>query len=178
VVQRAKLAPNFEAQPLKTANAYRTIPLDSWLADDLRAYLLREHQDAKNPQAPLFPGRLTRQAGKALGRDVTDSADMFDWGRPIDENMVYKRYWLPALEALNLPHSRWHDHRHTFAVMSLAGDHYRDVSRWLGHSKISTTLDIYANVIASEDGSKAAPLPRPVAKSADNVVNLQSKRSG
>ena len=67
---------------------------------------------------------------------------MFDWTRPIDETMVYKRYWLPARAALNLPHSRWHDLRHAFAVTSLQGEHYRDVSRWLGHSKISTTLDI------------------------------------
>jgi integrase len=68
--------------------------------------------------------------------------------------------------------------RHTLAVMSLQGDHYRDVSRWLGHSKISTTLDIYANVISSEDGGKAAPLPRPVAKTAsDNVIPIDRRES-
>jgi len=40
--------------------------------------------------------------------------------------MVYKRYWLPVLAALDLPHSRWHDLRHAFAVTSLAGEHYRE----------------------------------------------------
>ena len=94
--------------------------------------------------------------------------------------MVYKRYWLPALAALGLPHSRWHDLRHALSVTSLAGEHYRDVSRWLGHSKISTTLDIYASVIASEDTAKAAPLTRPVATprktAADNVIALGGRR--
>jgi integrase len=38
-VRRKKRAPAWTAEPLKTANAYRNVPLDPWLADDLRAYL-------------------------------------------------------------------------------------------------------------------------------------------
>ena len=95
--------------------------------------------------------------------------------------MVYKRYWLPALPSgarfAALPLARLAPR---FAVTSLAGEHYRDVSRWLGHSKISTTLDIYASVIASEDTAKAAPLTRPVATprktAADNVIALGGRR--
>lgn len=180
-VARAKLAPTFAPRPLKTENAYRTIPLDSWLADDIRTYLADTHQDAGNRSAPLFPGRLTLRAGQVQGRNTRDRGDLFDWTRPIDEAMVYKRYWLPALSALDLPHSRWHDLRHAFAVASLAGEHYRDVSRWLGHSKISTTLDIYASVLPSEDTAKAAPLARPVAaRKADRetVVPLKPRMSG
>jgi integrase len=105
---------------------------------------------------------------------------MFDWLKPIDESMVYKRYWLPALHALGLPHSRWHDMRHTFATHSLQREHYRDVSRWLGHSKVSTTLDIYAANIPSEDTVKASPTVRPVpaAVNADlpKVAQLQRKK--
>lgn len=182
VQRNKKLEHSYVSEPLKTANAYRVIPLDSWLADDLRAYLANDHQDAANPKAPLFPGRLSRHAGKELGRNVTDSADMFDWSRPLDETMVYKRYWLPALKALELPHSRWHDLRHTFATDAIQnGENIRDVSRWLGHSKISTTLDIYAGVLAGEDTAKAAPTARPVAtprKAADpNVVPLQRRKA-
>lgn len=76
-------------------------------------------------------------------------------------NNLRKRYLYPALAALELPNARWHDLRGTFAVMSLQGDYYRNVSRWLGHEKISTTLDIYASVIPSEHGGKRAPLPEP-----------------
>jgi hypothetical protein len=58
----------------------------------MRACLASVYQDATNPKALLFPGRLSRGAGKALGRNVTDSADVFDWSGPLDETMVYKRF--------------------------------------------------------------------------------------
>ena len=181
IQRNKKLEHGYRSEPLKTANAYRVIPLDGWLADDLRDYLAEVHQDARNPKAPLFPGRLSRAAGKELGRRVSDSADMFDWSRPLDETMVYKRYWLPALKALDLPHSRWHDLRHTFATDAITnGENIRDVSRWLGHSKISTTLDIYAGVLAGEDTAKATPTTRPIATPRkvvnDNVVPLERSR--
>jgi hypothetical protein len=43
------------ATPLRPAR----IPLDPWLANDMRSYLAEVHQDADNPRPPLFP-RLTR----------------------------------------------------------------------------------------------------------------------
>ncbi|WP_235660256.1 tyrosine-type recombinase/integrase [Mycobacteroides abscessus] len=174
-VRRKKRAPLFKPEALKTENAYRDVPLDPWLADDLRTYLSEVHPHADNPRAPLFPGRLSRKTGKALGRRVSDSADMFDWTRPIDEQNVYKRFWLPALDALGYPHSRWHDLRHGFSVAALEGENVRDVSRWLGHSKISTTMDIYAAVLKSETGGKTNPSTRPRPLPTDNVVPLDRK---
>jgi integrase len=128
-VRRKKRTPLFEPEPLKTENAYRDVPLDPWLADDLRAYLLREHRDAPNPGAPLFPGvRFAKAAARAKASaegqtSPTTSAQRFDWSRPIDVQNVYKRFWLPALDALGLPHSRWHDLRHSAAVSTLATEH-------------------------------------------------------
>lgn len=174
-VARKKRAPNWNAEPLKTENAYRTVPLDPWLADDMRDYLAQTHQAADNPRAPLFPGRFAKAAASAVGRNAGDSADRFDWSRPIDEQNVYRRFWLPALDALGLPHSRWHDMRHQFSVAALAAENVRDVSRWLGHAKISTTMDIYAAVLKTETGGKSSPTTRPVPLPADNVVPLQRK---
>ena len=74
-------------------------------------------------------GHLRHSAGKALGRKVGDPRDMFDWSCPLDECIVYKQYWLPCWLRLDQPHSRWQHLRHTFAVTSLSGEHYRDVSR-------------------------------------------------
>lgn len=175
--QRTSTAGEWAAEPLKTENAYRDVPLDPWLADDLRTYLADVHQEAENPKAPLFPGRYSKAAAKAKASaegqaSPTTSAQRFDWTRPIDEQNVYKRFWLPALDALGLPHSRWHDLRHGFSVAALAAENVRDVSRWLGHAKISTTMDIYAAVLRSENGGKASPTTRPVPLRADNVVPL------
>ena len=40
----------------KSRKSRRTVPLDGWLADRLRAYLA-EHPRRDDPTAPLFPNR-------------------------------------------------------------------------------------------------------------------------
>lgn len=52
-----------------------------------------------------------------------------------------------VLKNNNLPHIRWHDLRHSTASMLIEkGWNMKDVSEWLGHSSITTTLDIYSHV--------------------------------
>ncbi|BDB41766.1 hypothetical protein IWGMT90018_22120 [Mycobacterium kiyosense] len=88
------------------------MPLERWLADDLRSYIANHHGTCLEPTAPLFPGRLDLAAAKAAGRNVKDSADRFDWSKPLDPSNVYKRFMQPALAALKLPSARFHDLRH------------------------------------------------------------------
>jgi hypothetical protein len=55
-----------------------------------------------------------------------------------------------------------HDLRHTFAVLQLsAGVHFLQVSKWLGHSTFTLTLDVYGDYIPEEDGRAANTLPEP-----------------
>ncbi len=47
----------------------------------------------------------------------------------------------------NLPRIRWHDLRHSTASMLIErGWHMKDISDWLGHNDISTTMNIYGHV--------------------------------
>ncbi|CRZ18416.1 phage integrase family protein [Mycolicibacterium neworleansense] len=47
---------------------------------------------------------------------------------------------------------RFHDLRHTFATMNLsAGEHYMQVSKWLGHSTFVLTLTTYADYINEDE---------------------------
>ena len=51
---------------------------------------------------------------------------------------------------LGLDDVRFHDLRHTHAtVMLLQGVHPKVVQERLGHSKMSTTMDIYSHVVPS-----------------------------
>jgi integrase len=47
------------------------------------------------------------------------------------------------------------------------------VSKMLGHASYVTTLTVCADYITEGDGGKAAPLRRPVASSAGNVVPIR-----
>ena len=178
----------------KSHKSRRTVPVDGWLADDLRAYLANVHphgdpeRDDYDADAPLFPGRYTRAGAVAADVAPQDPGAVYRWDVPLTCANVYRRCLLPALAALKLPHSRWHDLRHTFAVMSLsAGEHYMQVSKWLGHASYVTTLTVYADYIAENEGGKQAPLTRPHAEppqqqptppEASNVVQLFGGRSG
>ncbi|NVN51621.1 site-specific integrase [Mycolicibacterium hippocampi] len=161
------------AEPTKTDESARVVPVEAWLADDLRDYL-RTHPSTGDARAPLFPGRMTLTEAKAQGRNVKDSADRFDWSKPVDLNNFYKRFMQPALVALNLPAARFHDLRHSFAVNLLSASppvDFKRVSKWLGHSTFTLTLDVYGDYI-NEDVSKPAGMTRPVAAPASNVIRF------
>lgn len=155
------------------------MPLEPWLADDLREYLAHTHPRSGDPTAPLFPGRLSLQAAKAAGRNVKVSSDRFDWTVPVDLNNFYKRYMQPAELATKLPAARFHDLRHSFAVNLLSASpavDFKRVSKWLGHSTFTLTLDVYGDYI-NEDVSQPAGMARPVAATvgSTNVLPLNRK---
>ena len=100
-----------------------------------------------------------------------------DFSEPVDTGAFYKNLLRPALEAVGLPASRpatkdapavqgvrLHDLRHTFATLQLsAGVHFMQVSKWLGHSTYTLTLDVYGDYVPEEDGGVANNLPEPPA---------------
>ena len=139
------------------------MPLAPWLADELRDYLTTVHPFAgKYRHAPLFPGRRSRSA--------------FDWARPVVADNLYDNYLQPACAALGLGGVRFHDLRHTFATMNLsAGEHYMQVSKWLGHSSFVLTLSTYADYIR-EDELAAPKVGRGTAEPAATVTRLQDRR--
>ncbi|OQQ31073.1 integrase [Prescottella equi] len=154
----------------KSRKSRRPVPLPSWLAERMHAYLA-DHPRGDEPTAPLWPNR--KNGGyRAQGHR---SEVPLDWSHPLAMGTFYDTIMKPALEAIGLPASRpatnaapatqgvrLHDLRHTFAVMQLmAGVHFMQVSRWLGHSTFTLTLDTYGDWIPEEDGGAANNLPEP-----------------
>lgn len=152
--------------PKSDASTDRVVPLAPWLADELRQYLTTVHPFGAGKKriahAPLFPGRRNRY--------------VFDWAKPVCAAVLYEHHFQPACRALGLGHCRWHDLRHTFATMNLsAGEHYMQVSKWLGHSSFVLTLTTYADYINEEE--QAVPkVGRGVLKQVSNVVEMQRER--
>jgi integrase len=128
----------------KSRKSRRVVPLDSWLADDLGAYLA-DHPNRGVPTAPLFPNR--QRGGTPNARAGLERAG---GARGAVQEPVK-----PAVAAVGIAPTRLHDLRHTYAVLSLsAGAHYMQVSKWLGHESYVTTLTIYADYIDTEEGGK------------------------
>lgn len=148
---------------IRRINGSRSAPLAPWLADELRDYLTTVHPFAgKYRHAPLVPGRRSRTA--------------FDWAHPVVADNLYDNYLQPACAALGLGSVRFHDLRHTFATMNLsAGEHYMQVSKWLGHSSFVLTLTTYADYISEEE--MAAPKVGRGIVEPSNVKNLSRKRA-
>ena len=73
---------------------------------------------------------------KIADRDYSRKNEKFEFSWiSYDENNVY-------LETV-----RWHDLRHTTASMlMLKGWQMKEISEWLGHSDIGTTMNIYAHI--------------------------------
>ena len=68
-------------------------------------------------------------------------------GTPTDQRNLH-RYFKPMLKKAGLPDIRFHDLRHTAATLMLMnGIPIIVVSRRLGHSKPSVTLDIYSHYL-------------------------------
>lgn len=155
-----------EGTPKSDASTNRVVPLAPWLADEVRDYLSTVHPFAGKKRiahAPLFPGRRSRSS--------------FDWAKPVVADNLYDNYLQPACKALGLGSVRFHDLRHTFATMNLsAGEHYMQVSKWLGHSSFVLTLTTYADYIREED-TAAPKVGRGVVEPAATVADMQRKRN-
>jgi integrase len=172
---------------LKSKKSRRTVPLPPWLATKLADYLA-EHPRADEPNAPLWPSRNNGGGYRAKGERYVVP---LDWSQPLAMGTFYDTIVKPALEAVGLPASRpastdapaisgvrLHDLRHTFAVLQLsAGTHFMQVSKWLGHSTFTLTLDTYGDYIPEQDGGALNTLPEPPApvqrcETVNNVVSL------
>lgn len=179
----------------KSRRSRRSVPLPPWLAERMHAYLATDHPRADDPCAPLWPSRKNGGGHRAAGHRY---AVPFDWTQPLAPGTFYDTVFRPALAAVGLPASapaidatdnaparpatrgvRLHDLRHTFAVMHLmAGTHFMQVSRWLGHGTFTLTLDTYGDWIPEEDGGAGNNLPEPergwtdMAHASSNVIQL------
>ena len=106
--------------PLKTKNAYRTLPLSA----DAISVLMQQRRKTGNSEW-VFPSPS---------------------GGPVSPDSVLHMLHR-VLKRAGLPKVRFHDLRHTFATMALQnGVDVKTVSSMLGHYSAGFTLDTYAHV--------------------------------
>jgi integrase len=125
----------------KTKSGRRNITLPSETADMLRAYKIEQMRI-----------RLVIGAGK-LEPDTLVFTDIH--GKPLKPHTV-SRAWRRVVATRKLPTVTFHALRHTHAsVLINAGVDILTISRRLGHSKASVTLDVYGHLIGGADQAAA-----------------------
>lgn len=106
---------------------------------------------------------LTRHFGTLLSEGHGGSPMVFptavprdgEWGRYMLQNSV-RRMFMKCLERAGLEHVKLHSLRHASAsFMIAAGVDIATVSKRLGHSKVSTTLDMYTAAMPKKDQEAA-----------------------
>lgn len=126
----------------KTEESNRTIRVPTPLLTALRAQRVRQLEE-----------RL--KAGTAWKGNEWDLVFTSDVGTGIEPRNL-NRQLTSLLKKVGLPNIRFHDTRHTAAVLMLAqGIPLKVVSQVLGHSKIATTADIYAHVLPRQEQEAA-----------------------
>lgn len=109
---------------------------------------------------------------------------ILDWSAPLSHMTFYKAVFRPAVLRANrlFPSARldvglvFHSLRHTYVSLCVAaGIKPLDISRFAGHSKVTTTLNIYAHLFEDDHSDAMAALgamATPTALAGDTVGNV------
>ena len=121
----------------KTASSNRVLPL----TESMRTYLLKVKKQQEENKF-LF-GSSYQDSGYVCTRPD---------GEPINPDFV-THHFQRIVKANNLPMIRFHDLRHS-AVYALrkGGCDAKDIQCWLGHSDVSTTLNVYGHLLSGDLG--------------------------
>lgn len=120
------------AREPKTHRSRRSVSLPPTVVEVLKK------QRASQAKDRLFMGEAYRDSGLVFATSL---------GTPIEPANLSRRFD-QLVKSAGLPHTRFHDLRHTHASLMLkAGVHPKIVSERLGHSAIGITLDTYSHVL-------------------------------
>lgn len=109
---------------------------------------------------------------------------ILDWSAPLRHMAFYKAVFRPAVLRGNrlFPHAGvdvglvFHSLRHTYVSLCVAaGIEPLNISRFAGHSKVTTTLNIYAHLFTDDHSDAMAALgamSNPTALAGDSVGNV------
>lgn len=118
------------------------------------------HRDI--PMAPPLKAALLQARASRTSQD--DSFVILSRvNTPIEPETLYTRYWRPVMKEAGLCDEsgtpRYHFHALRHAAVSLLieqGLPAIHISRFVGHSKVSTTLDIYGHIFPGDQASRLA----------------------
>ena len=127
---------DYHLDATKTRRSRRTLALPDPVVSSLRAHRTRQLEE-RLTAGPLWDG-------EHWGDLVFCTA----LGRPLHGGSMVTKRFQSLLERANLPRMTFHELRHGAATLMLAiGVDLRTIMETLGHSQISTTMNVYSHVV-------------------------------
>jgi integrase len=123
---------------------------------------------------PQFLLETVMDHAKQLGLGDHDVLCRTPRGTLLRRDYYNRELWKPALVATGLPaDTTFHDLRHTFASTALAeGVPISEVSRWLGHKSITTTVDLYGHLVPEATGRARDALDKAFSRATADVPGM------
>ncbi|MBM4601557.1 tyrosine-type recombinase/integrase [Rhodococcus hoagii] len=126
------------------------------------------------------------QPDAARARSAHPCAPTLDWSTPLRHPSFYKSVYRPAVLRANRltpgaglpPGLKFHALRHTYASLCVAaGIPPLEIARFMGHSKVTTTLSVYAHLFEDDHADAMAALGAMSAAPdrSDNVVPIRRR---
>jgi integrase len=111
-------------------------------------------------------------------RSDTALAVAVDWANPLRHSNFYQSVYRPAVVRAGLPPGlKFHSLRHNYASLCVAaGIAPLQLSRFMGHTSVTTTLNVYAHLYADDHSDAMSALGAMAATGrphADNVIQLR-----
>jgi integrase len=145
----------FTFGPPKTGAGLRTVTLPTVAAEALAEHL-GVHAEA-GPDGLVFPAKR---------------------GGPLRRSNFTRRVWIPATRAAGVEGLRFHDLRHTAAILAVAaGASTRELMVRMGHSSSAAALR-YQHVMAGRDAAIAVALDELVRAASTSSEETPAARSG
>ena len=136
----------------KTALQFKAPKTEKVRAVTLPGFVVEELRRLKRLQAEELLALGVRHSGETLACGRHD-------GEPMPPRSLTHEFAKVARGLKDVPRVRFHDLRHSHATQLLsAGVHPKVAQERLGHSTITTTLDLYSHVTETMQGDAAAKL--------------------
>ena len=131
----------------KTKGSRRTLPMP----ESLKAALIRF---GRNSGQPTFEGLIFRTRA----------------GNPFNDTNLLHRYLKPAGKVIGAPWLSWHSLRRTHATwFQVAGGSLREAQAQMGHTKLSTTLEIYTIPLPAQQRAAVEKLAEVLLTNVDEL---------
>ncbi|MDO4182702.1 MAG: tyrosine-type recombinase/integrase [Coriobacteriia bacterium] len=148
----------------KTKAGFRTITLDADTLEKLRWWKARQ-------KAMLLCVQTLEEGALVFAKQTTTTPVVCNGEGGLFDPTHFERFWLAFRKEAGFPDLKLHELRHTAATMQLSsGIDIATVSRRLGHSKASTTLDFYAHALPTNDEKAADVMARVYAAKPQPVL--------